>query len=235
MGFKEYRTVKIEECGEPLVAVEGPHLVLADPHPYVLAGAPYEGKSPWFLRKSVLEALNRAAENLQRVRPGWKFLLTDALRPVAVQFYMVERQLTWLAAEEGLKPEEMSEADRTRLMDKVLTLWAIPSEDPATPPPHSTGAALDVTFMDAQGKLVLMGGEIDEMGPVSLPDYYIAQATSAARRWHAHRCLLRDLLAVQGFVRHAEEWWHFSLGDQYWAWLRGKNEKARFGRAPLDN
>jgi D-alanyl-D-alanine dipeptidase len=27
-----------------------------------------------------------------------------------------------------------------------------------------------------------------------------------------------------GFSRHANEWWHFSLGDQMWAWARGKAE-----------
>jgi D-alanyl-D-alanine dipeptidase len=26
-------------------------------------------------------------------------------------------------------------------------------------------------------------------------------------------------MTAAGFRRHPQEWWHFSLGDQLWAWL----------------
>lgn len=233
---KPYRRVPIAENGEPLVAVEGEHLVMAEPHPYMAAGAPYGGVSPWYLRKSVVEGLNAAAEALQVLRPGWKIYLHDALRPVAVQFYMVEYELKKLARAEGIDPENIAAEDRARLMTQVLTIWAIPSEDPATPPPHSTGGTFDCTLVDRLGNKVPMGGEIDEMGPAQLPDHYIGVATQEGRRYHANRSILNMVLAQQGFERHPDEWWHFSRGDQLWAWMRQqKGEKdtvAHYGRAP---
>lgn len=231
-AYRAYRTLPIVECGEPLVPVAGPHLVLADPHPYVALGAPYGGVSPWFLRKSVVAALNRAAADLQLVKPGWRILLTDALRPVAVQRFMVDWQLRELAAAEGLEVADLSEADRVRLMAVVATIWAMPSDDPATPPPHSTGAALDCTLLDEHGQPVAMGGEIDQVGEVSKPGFYDAMPGVAAR-FAANRALLCQILEAQGFRRHPAEWWHFGLGDQLWAWIcqqQGESTAvARFG------
>ena len=31
------------------------------------------------------------------------------------------------------------------------------------------------------------------------------------------------------FVQHPNEWWHFSYGDQLWAWTN-KNRKAIYGK-----
>jgi D-alanyl-D-alanine dipeptidase len=54
---------------------------------------------------------------------------------------------------------------------------------------------------------------------------------------HAHRQALLEAMASAGFTRHPEEWWHFSYGDQMWAWLSsrasGTEVKARYGRADL--
>jgi D-alanyl-D-alanine dipeptidase len=36
-------------------------------------------------------------------------------------------------------------------------------------------------------------------------------------------------MAAAGFARHPNEWWHFSHGDQLWAWLRGEPQ-AHYGR-----
>lgn len=91
-------------------------------------------------------------------------------------------------------------------------------------PPHSTGAAVDLTLVDAQGQPVDMGSPIDELSPRSLPDYYPPESTYTARR-----NLLHQVMAQAGFVRHPEEWWHFSWGDQLWAWVTGA-PVAHYGR-----
>ncbi|MFZ9739796.1 MAG: M15 family metallopeptidase, partial [Prochlorotrichaceae cyanobacterium] len=31
---------------------------------------------------------------------------------------------------------------------------------------------------------------------------------------------LRQVMTTAGFANHPKEWWHFSYGDQLWAWLR---------------
>jgi D-alanyl-D-alanine dipeptidase len=80
-----------------------------------------------------------------------------------------------------------------------------------------------------------MGGEIDAIGPVSEPDHHARAAagdpSSEAALWHRRRTLLHEALGQAGMVRHPHEWWHFSHGDQLWAWTSGRPE-AIYGRVP---
>lgn len=208
-----------------------------DPHPYVAAGADFGGASPWVLRKGVLESLKRAHLNLQKQRLGWKLMLHNTYRPNAVQAYMVEREYRLLAKAGGLT-YPLSAADREALTPKVFRLWGVPSEDPATPPPHSTGAAIDLTLADENGQEVNMGSPIDENSDRSNPNYFANAADQAGREAHANRMLLNDIMTAQGFYRVSGEWWHFSKGDQIAAWLErqtnpGSQTVAIYGRADL--
>ena len=38
--------------------------------------------------------------------------------------------------------------------------------------------------------------------------------------WQSRRDLLANVMRKAGFVRHPHEWWHFSYGDQLWAWKK---------------
>ena len=48
--------------------------------------------------------------------------------------------------------------------------------------------------------------------------------------WHGRRQLLRDAMGAAGFAQHPNEWWHFSQGDQLWAW-RSNQAEAIYGRS----
>jgi len=56
-------------------------------------------------------------------------------------------------------------------------------------------------------------------------------ATRASFRgpWRHRRCLLAEAMAVAGFSQHPHEWWHYSYGDQLWAW-RSRQPTACYGR-----
>lgn len=233
--LKPYRTLPIQECGEPLLAIDLPDICLTDPPPYLQLGADYQGKSPYCLRQGVLQALAQAQAHLRQQAPGWQLLIFDAYRPLAVQQFMVDYTLAQLQQEKGLANRLLSPMVRQQLLQEVYKVWAMPSQDPATPPPHSTGAAIDLTLMDEQGRIVDMGGEIDELSARSLPDYYAGSPAPQAQAYQQHRQRLNQVMAAAGFLRHPEEWWHFSLGDQLWAWLHGQHYpqspvKARYGR-----
>lgn len=222
----------IAECGEPLAVLPAEKFHFVTPHPYVALGAPYGGVSPWYVRAGVLAALLAAQAALEARQPGYRLKLFDAYRPNSVQHFMVEREFALLAG--GRTPLMVQEPERSALYERVYRLWAIPSADPATPPPHSTGAALDLTIADAAGQELDMGSPIDENSERSNPDYYAAANPAA----HGNRLLLRAAMGAAGFARHPAEWWHFSLGDQLWAWLlRQENPQnpvmARYGRADL--
>lgn len=236
--MRAFSTIPIKECGEPLVPVPRKGFAFFNSHPYMAAGAPYGSASPWALRKGVLEALERVQKKLEVARPGWKIMLYDAYRPNAVQAYMVEMEMTLLAQAAGLNPLGLTQAQRKEVENKVFRVWAVPSGDPATPPPHSTGAAVDCTLADEMGREADMGSPIDENSDRSNPDYFAQAIDAAGRAAHANRIFLYELMRAEGFHRMTDEWWHFSLGDQYWAWAKRENggdpaTVAKYGRADL--
>lgn len=235
--MKPYQQIPIVDCGDRLVPLPLDSLAQINPHPYVRLGAPYGDKSPYFLRQGVLDRLLKAQNYLQQRCPGWRIQIFDAYRPIAVQQFMVDYAYGQLLVQKGLGDRLLSPHHEQALKQEVYQFWAMPSSNPATPPPHSTGAALDVTLVNEQNQEIDMGSPIDELSPRSYPDYFAHQsnlrpasdATSRAEcdRAHHHRQLLYEVMSHAGFQRHLNEWWHFSYGDQYWAWLMQQREGVR--------
>jgi D-alanyl-D-alanine dipeptidase len=237
--MKPYQAIPICDCGEPLVLIPGDRVSLVHPHPYAVLGAPYGHQSPFYLRERVLAALIQAQGQLENQHPGWRIHIFDAFRPLAVQRFMVEHTFLKQVQARGWAAEALTATQREDVMAEVMQFWAAPSDDPATPPPHSTGAALDITLIDDTGVMVDMGSPIDEVSPRSHPDHFAPSAIPAQQTCHAHRALLNQMMESAGFRRHPNEWWHFSLGDQLWAWLRQQetgSDKflAHYGRASVD-
>lgn len=233
--MKPYHSVVIQECGEPLVPIPLEVFAVESPHPYEKLGADYQGKSPYFLRQGVLEALIAAQNQLEQICPGWQIQIFDAYRPIQVQQFMVDYTFASVLEQRGLIAAELSPSQQEQIWQEVYQLWAIPSYNPLTPPPHSTGAAIDLTLVDAQGQVVDMGGSIDELSERSQPNYYENNPTPEAQEYHRRRELLSGVMKGAGFSRHPGEWWHFSLGDQMWAWLHNQDfphhpVNARYGR-----
>ena len=234
--MRPYHCIPIVECGEPLVALPLEEFAVESPHPYERLGAPYGRRSPYFLRETVVERLQQAQKYLQEMlHPGWRILIFDAYRPVAVQQFMVEQALAEAARDRGWDRQQLTETQQQSLMVVVSEIWAPPSLDPATPPPHSTGAAVDVTLVDETGQLVEMGSPIDELSPRSQPNYFANQPDPDSQRFHQHRQQLCAIMQSVGFHRHPGEWWHFCFGDQMWAWLArqvnpSSQATARYGR-----
>lgn len=236
MALRPWSPIPIVENGEPLLDLPADFLRL-EPHPYRAVGAPYgDDGSPFRLRSGVIARLERAQQQLQRQRPGWCLAIFDAWRPLEVQRFMVEHTIASECDRLGIDAAVASSA-RDAVLAEVGRFWAPPSDDPATPPPHSTGAAVDLTLADADGVVVAMGSAIDALGAVSEPDHYLQLADrlpdgeerQQALRWHEHRLLLGHAMAAAGFARHPNEWWHFSWGDQLWAWSSGEPQ-ACYGR-----
>ncbi len=222
--MKPDHKIKIQECHEPLIPISLELFAIESPHPYQKVGAPYhlcQVKSPYYLRQQVLNSLIAAQTKLQQNYPGWKIKIFDAYRPIAVQKFMVDYTFTETLKAEGLTLDSpsLTEAKRQEILELVYQFWAVPSLNSATPPPHSTGAAVDVTLVDSNGKTIDMGSPIDELSPRSYPNHYFESKDGAAQKYHQYRQLLAEVMLSVGFQQHQQEWWHFSLGDQMWAWL----------------
>ena len=219
--MKPYQNILITDCGEPLVAIAD-QFIKIDPHPYIALGAPYGDRSPFFVRLGILERLQRSQAYLQTIRPNWHIAIFDAYRPISVQQFMVDYSFAQLAKSKGLEVLNLTEDQKNSLMAEVMKFWAIPSHDRKMPPPHSTGAAIDVTLFDADLLEINMGSPIDEISDRSLPNYFANSNDVQEIGFHSDRQLLNQVMTHSGFQRHPNEWWHFSYGDQLWAWISKK-------------
>ncbi|MEH2380095.1 MAG: M15 family metallopeptidase [Nostoc sp.] len=233
--MRAYHQIPIFECGELLIEIPLELFAVESPHPYEKLGAIYGEHSPYYLRESVIENLLQAQNYLYLLHPNWRIQIFDAYRPIAVQQFMVDYSFAQAVQDRGLTEVELSPNLRQEIWKAVYEIWAVPSLDEKTPPPHSTGAAVDVTLVDDAGQIVNMGSPIDEMSERSHPDYYANSDHQQSQKYHAHRQLLRDVMLKAGFQRNPREWWHFSVGDQMWAWLNNQSNPAnpvtaRYGR-----
>lgn len=235
--MKPYQQLHIDECSEPLVPIPSKHFAFEKPHPYQKLGAPYHNSkadSPYYLRQGVVDSLMVAKTQLQQNHPTWKILIFDAYRPVEVQQFMVDYTFTEIATAQGCT-FPVAEDKRQVILDKVYQFWAVPSLDRAMPPPHSTGAALDITLVDENEQKIPMGSPIDEISERSYHDFFAGSTGPEEQQYHRHRQILKEAMIAAGFQQHPREWWHFSYGDQMWAWLTNQQQGdsqvvARYGR-----
>jgi zinc D-Ala-D-Ala dipeptidase len=232
--MKPYQHLPIQDNAEPLVELPDGFARCA-PHAYARLGAPYTDYSPFVLRQGVIDRLTQAQDCLQTLQPGWRLQIFDAYRPVAVQQFMVDYTFAEVLRDRGWNANEITPAQHQAALAQVHQFWAIPNLNPLTPPPHSTGGAVDLTLIDVTGQSVDMGSPIDELSPRSYPEHYIGLADPQAQTADRHRQILAYCMTQAGFERHYHEWWHFSYGDQLWAWLRNRRELgqvaiAQYGR-----
>ncbi len=235
MKLKPWNNIKINECNEPLISIPKSIFCLT-PHPYMSLGAPYlAGADPWVLRRSVLKKLIHAQQYLSEISPQLKLALFDAWRPITVQKFMFNYTIQESCKLKGIDSNDFSvNGGIYDVIEEVGRFWAKPSSDPFMPPPHSTGAAIDLTLADMTNKPLDMGGEIDFIGPESSPDFYkkdtYKMPHAKHKIFHDRRSLLFSVMKKAGFVQHPNEWWHFSYGDQLWSWLTKKGN-AVYGDA----
>ena len=224
MKLRPWNNIKINECNEPLVSIPESIFRLT-PHPYMSLGAPYlTGVDPWVLRPSVLKRLIRAQQYLSDISPHLQLALFDAWRPISVQKFMFNYTIQETCKSKGININDFSaNGDINDVIEEVGRFWAKPSSNPLTPPPHSTGAAIDLTLADITGNPLDLGGKIDFIGAESSPDFYkkenLGMPCSKYQVFHNRRSLLFSVMEQAGFVQHPNEWWHFSYGDQLWSWL----------------
>jgi zinc D-Ala-D-Ala dipeptidase len=79
--------------------------------------------------------------------------------------------------------------------------------DPRRGSPHSMGAAVDLTLIEADsGRALDMGTGFDDMRPLSWHG-----DTGVSARAQRNRALLLGLMTAAGFDYFRNEWWHYQL------------------------
>jgi D-alanyl-D-alanine dipeptidase len=233
--LRPWNNIEINECNEPLMSIPKSIFRLT-PHPYMSLGAPYLNMAdPWVLRRGVLKRLICAQRYLSEINPKLQLALFDAWRPISVQKFMFDYTIQETCKSKGIDINDFSvDGGVNDVIEEVGRFWAKPSSDPLSPPPHCTGAAIDLTLADMNCQPLDLGGEIDFIGPESSPNFYQKDSFKMPYLKHQvfqeRRSLLFSVMEYAGFVQHPNEWWHFSYGDQLWSWLTKKGN-AIYGAA----
>ena len=226
--MKIWNKIPIKDNGDKLIAIPS-YLNFLDPHPYFHLGAPYKDKtSIWKLREEVVNRLVKVNDYLIS-KSSFNLLIYDSWRPLEVQEFMFKRAFLLECEKSDIDISFENIKSYPSILKKVEKFWAYPSYDTKCPPPHSTGGALDVCLSDKEGNLVEMGSMVDQMDETSNPYFYANIKNEEAIIWNSRRNLLREIMTKFGFAQHPNEWWHFSYGDQLWAW-KNKKENAIYGK-----
>ena len=227
--MKIWNQIPIKENKEKLIAIPC-FFKFINPHPYYDLGAPYkEIDGIWKLREEVVKRLIKANKFLKLNNNSFQLLIYDSWRPIEVQEFMFKRAFSLECKRLDIVASVNDIEEYPLVQKKVEKYWAYPSFDEKCPPPHSTGGALDITLADKLGNIIDMGGDIDQMDEKSNPDFYKNIEDEYAIIWNERRNLLREIMSKFGFVQHPNEWWHFSYGDQLWAW-KNKKTNALYGK-----
>jgi D-alanyl-D-alanine dipeptidase len=158
------------------------------------------------------------AVNARLAPAGLELYLFDAWRPQAVQRHFHD---VWFPA--WLK-QRQPHLEGQALVDEVENYWSAPTSSAASPSPHSTGGAVDLTLrFKSTHQPLFMGGLFDDVTEDAWTDAWerrpiVSMSDEEAR---ANRRVLYWAMAEQGFANNPTEWWHYSWGDQMWARLGG--------------
>jgi D-alanyl-D-alanine dipeptidase len=181
-----------------------------------------------WLRTGVAEKL--LAVNVRAGAVGLELFLFDAWRPRSVQAYFHD---VWMPAELQRRDPSLAGA---ALTEEVERYWAAPSDSAASPAPHATAAAVDLTLRWQGGDPLWMGSLFDDVTELANRDRFenldVGNFSFSDREAQANRRLLHWLMVEQGFAGHPDEWWHFSWGDQMWAALTDA-PVAHYGEAAI--
>ncbi|WP_163130776.1 M15 family metallopeptidase [Agarivorans sp. Alg241-V36] len=195
--------IPIKESNEALVSIDG-HIDYGPPPESPLTRANYK-----LLREQVLVKLLKVEAGLPT---GLKLRLYEGYRsPSFQQQLFIQHMQRVLSAEPKLNREQ-SYRKTALLVAPTETIDGKPLS-----PPHSTGGAVDIEIIDSKGKVLDFGMEVKDWHKVS-NGLCCSNCADISLRAQNNRLLLASAMLKEGFVNYTREWWHFSYGDQYWAY-----------------
>ena len=237
----DWRKLQIKECGEPLLALP-PDIT----YPYYSKEMKLTNDHSVYLREHVLERLLVARERLVSI--GYDIKVYDGWRSIEVQenlfwYYMKE----FTAAKFGMKDDfaDLKELSKVKeyflslppptqsvMKDTNRTFVSWPSKDPGSPSPHSTGGSVDVWLYESDGSASNLGVPFDWMEDDAGTFYHLKRNRQPFKgndkKISGNRTKMILTMADSGFSCYGPEFWHFNLGNQMDALVKGGKAKYSY-------
>ncbi len=213
----DYSVIDCLNLPDPLVELKPSEHIMVEPY-WTIEGdfegdrysdymAEHPEYSGVYIRPELLTRVEKAAESLG---PKYKLVIRAGHRPVAVQRrLLVDCVQDYKDDNPGVSDEDALAHARIFVSDPDTSL-----------PPHCCGSAIDVDMFDTEAeKYVDFGspnGADDERSYLHYDGITPEQKES--------RMTLLSAMLDQGLASTAFEWWHFSYGDETWAWFYGQKD-----------
>ncbi len=197
--------IPVRDCGDPLIDLSGLPRLRIDARKHSAAGG-------WhWARSGLAERLSSAAQSLPA---DLELLIVEGYRAPSRQRHYWNHYCAELHDHyPGFTPE--------RLYD-LASRWVAPPDVA----PHCTGGAVDLTLCEADGRELDLGTPLDATPEQSDGACYTAASVPGPAA--TNRATLVRALSGAGLVNYPTEWWHWSYGERYWAFMTGA-ERARYG------
>lgn len=194
------QSVRIQENGEPLVNFLEvvPGLRWAD--------ARFNYRREQLVRESVADRLKIAVKELA---PTYTLLIVEGWRPLHIQIR------GYRATMKRLREQNPSLSETA--LRRMANNFTAPIH-PRVPPPHSSGGAVDVLLGDRDGNEISLMGEFERFA-THVFDTHNPQLDVETRKL---RQILHDAMHAAGITNYPMEYWHYSYGDQGWAYREGQ-------------
>ena len=157
-----------------------------------------------YVRAELLKRLQQAAGTLEN---RYRLIIRAGHRPIQVQKWVLQAVMDDYKKHHPTTPDSEALAHaRMYVSDPEIKL-----------PPHCCGAAVDLDLFDTTlSQPVDFGSPVNEDSEISHLHYDNITDEQKKNRMY----LLRVMLEA-GFSSYYAEWWHYSYGDQIWAWFYG--------------
>lgn len=201
--------IPIQENGDPFIDLKDQAVIDYGPSPEIPDNTDYTQ-----MRKTVYEKLVQAQELLPT---GIRFCLYECYRSLDLQTMLYENRYKIIKGQNPEWTEEQLFIETIKMVSPIINM-----DGTRNTPAHSTGGAIDIYLIDEKGDPLDMGIHPkdwmeDTHGTLSL-------TSSAHISSHAlkNRQTMNNALEAVGFVNYPTEFWHWSYGDRYWAYILGK-------------
>lgn len=202
-------SIPVTHNAEPLVDLKQQSIIAYGPSPEIPNNTDYT-----FLRKTVYEKLVAAQKLLP---PGYHFCLYEGYRSLSLQKMLFDTQFA------NNKARHPNWSTDQLFLETIKLIAPVVNQDGTDNiPPHSTASAIDVYLLDDKGHALDMGIHPkdwmqDEDGVLSL-----TASTAISEAAIKNRRIMSSVLDAVGFVNYPTEYWHWSYGDRYWAFVKNQ-------------
>jgi D-alanyl-D-alanine dipeptidase len=162
-----------------------------------------------FIQYECYLKLKNAFNILQQQKPGYTFIVYDAVRSIESQ------QLMWDSIDVPANTKH----------------WYV--ANPQRGSIHNYGMALDISIVDDQGNVLDMGTEFDYFGELAYPEKtgYFFNNGDLTQQQYDNRNMLMSIMSKAYFYVSLTEWWHYNASSIDYA----KNKYKIFSYTPKND